>query len=59
MRNLDQLNERKRWYEDSIREMEAADAQFPDDPIHTNDIHQFRAALSVVERRITAIVGSK
>lgn len=57
MRTVDQLEERRKWYQDRIHEMQEADASFPDDPIHENDVEKFEQALNYLDRRIADAGG--
>ncbi len=52
MRNLEQLQERRAWYEDRILEMTESDAAFSDDPVHAKDISAFQSALKYLISRI-------
>lgn len=55
MRGLHQLREDKKRHEARIAELEAEDALYPDDPVHTPAIHGLRDAIAYIDRRIADI----
>lgn len=52
MRSKEQLENRILWYKEAIFQMEQADADFPDEPIHENDIKAFSSAIAALEHLI-------
>jgi hypothetical protein len=55
MRTKEQLKERIKWYKDAISQMEQSDAEFPDSPVHENDIKSFKDAIRALEHIITKV----
>lgn len=56
MRTKEQLKERIKWYKEAISQMEQSDAEFPDSPIHENDIMSFKGAIRALEHMLEHIM---